>query len=419
MDPFSVFVGVAGLLGLVAKTIELSRKYVIGNKRARQAAEQLSNMLQTLQTILSQLDQHLENDTKHAFSSTSVLVTSTNACRAKLLMVHTKLTESAKQPSKRMRWPLSDGDHQETLKDLRSFVQWIQFGLTIDGSILLSKTSEEVVQVLSNQLGLFQRLSELKAEAQSTQNVLTHTHEVVVGSQTAMERRTILEWISKAKHEEKHQDIRLPRLEGTGEWSLVVDDLRDMASSGLATVAHVYLDYRDREHQSLEQMVASILHQVASAQPKLPTAVTDLYETFGKRAKTPNLQDLVQALRSATRDQAQVFLVIDALDECDAKLRRQFLNVLDSLKDSISIFVTSRPHIQEIKEAFGSTPSIEIKAHRSDLRRCISYEIEASDWRDDLDERYRNEIADKIINNTEDMYVSSSHRLTTCPSKTK
>lgn len=119
-----------------------------------------------------------------------------------------------------MRWPLSDGDHQETLKDLRSFVQWIQFGLTIDGSILLVKTSEEVVQVLSNQLGLFQRLSELNIGAQSTHDVLTHTHEVVVKSQTAMERQETLEWISKVKHEEKHQDVRLPRLDGTGAWLL-------------------------------------------------------------------------------------------------------------------------------------------------------------------------------------------------------
>ncbi|KAL8925421.1 MAG: hypothetical protein Q9208_003513 [Pyrenodesmia sp. 3 TL-2023] len=442
MDPFSAVVGVAGLLGLVAKTIELSSKYVNGNKRDREAAEELSNMLQTLESILSQLDQHLKNDTKNAFSSTSVLVTSTNACRAKLLMVHTKLAQSAKQPSKRIRWPLGDGDHQETLKDLRSFVQWIQFGLTIDGSILVSKTSEEVVQVLSNQLGLFQRLSELKIEAQSTHDVLMHTHEVVVESQTANGRQQILEWISKAKHEEKHeekhQNIRLPRLEGTGEWllqdttfqnwqiqasktpsilwchgipgsgksvlaSLVVDHLRDMASRNFAIVAHVYFDYRDREHQSVEQIVASILHQVASALPELPTAVTTLYKTFRWQHKTAKLQDLVQALISAARDQPMTFLVIDALDECDTKLRRQFLSVLDSLKDSTSIFVTSRSHIQDIKQAFWSTPRIEIKAHRSDLRRCISYEIEASDWRDDLDERYRNEIADKVINNTEDM----------------
>lgn len=176
-----------------------------------------------------------------------------------------------------------------------------------------------------------------------------------------------------------------------------------MASNDPAIVAHVYFDYRDRGNQSLEQIVASILQQVASALPILPTAVTTFHEMFGRQCKTAKLQDFVQALMSAARDSPKVFLVIDALDECHTKLRRQLFNVLDCLKDSISIFVTSRSHIQDIKQAFGSTPSIEIKAHHSDLRRCISYEIEASDWKDDLNESYRNEIVDKIISNTEDM----------------
>ncbi|KAL8897576.1 MAG: hypothetical protein Q9207_007148 [Kuettlingeria erythrocarpa] len=440
MDPFSVIVGVAGLLGLVAKTIELTRSYVHGSKSARKAAEELSHMLQTLQSILSQLDKHLKNDTSNAFSNTSVLVTSTNACRVKLLMVHTKLTESAKQPTRLMRWPLNDDDHQQTVKDLRSFVQWIQFGLTIDGSILMSRTSEEVVQVLSNQLGLFERLSELKLGADSTHDVLTHTHEVVVKYQTAMERREVLEWVSKVKHEDKHQEIRLPRLDGTGQWlledttfqdwrvqsskppnvlwchgipgsgksilaSLVVDYLRDMAPIDPAIVAYVYFDYRDRENQSVEQIVASILQQVAGSQPTLPTAVVNLYDLFGKRGKTANLQDLTQALVSVARDQPKVFLVIDALDECDVNLRREFLNVLGSLTDNISMFVTGRSHVQDVVRAFGNTPSIEIKAHRSDLWSCITHEIQASDWQDDLDERYRNDVADKIINNAEDMFL--------------
>lgn len=220
MDPFSLAVGVAGLLGLVGKIIELTSKYTKGVKHAAAAASELLDTLETLGSVLSRLDGLLKDDTKQAFPSTSALATSINACRNKLIVVHTKLEETAKHPSKRLLWPLSSNNHQETLRDLRTCAQWIQFALTIDGSTLMAKTSDEVVQVLGNQLDMFHRVGSLETNVHTTHKVVVDTHRKIVDLDAASRRGKILDWISNDKAEQKHHEIRLPRLTGTGAWLL-------------------------------------------------------------------------------------------------------------------------------------------------------------------------------------------------------
>lgn len=220
MDPFSITVGVAGLLVLVSETIKLSRDYVKGVRHATEAANELLDVLEILHSTLYRLDEFLSNHTKNAFSNTSVLFKSTDACKNKLVTLQAKLQGSARQPLQRLRWPLNSRSHQETLEEIRAFTQWIQFGLTIDGSILLSKTSDEVVEVLSKQLAMIHRLGQLETHAQSTHKVVVDTHRSIADLTAASEREKILDWISKDKPEQKHHDIRLPRLTGTGQWLL-------------------------------------------------------------------------------------------------------------------------------------------------------------------------------------------------------
>lgn len=220
MDPFSLSVGVAGLLTLTAKTIRAARSYCQEAKHAKEAASELLAELDVLYFNLSQLDQLLKRDARNSFSNTSVLTTSTHGCKEKLSLLYDKLEKAAAHPMHRFLWPLNSDDHQKTLQELRAFVQWIQFALTLDGSSLLAKTSTEVIDVLQHQLRMFQMLDQANTRAE-------HTHGTVIDIQTTLrtsdeskERENILHWISSAKSSQKHHDVRLPRVEGTGEWLL-------------------------------------------------------------------------------------------------------------------------------------------------------------------------------------------------------
>ncbi|CAL8581268.1 hypothetical protein XPA_006968 [Xanthoria parietina] len=386
---------------------------------------------------LSQLDNLLRRHTGAAFSSTSVLTTSTHACRNKLDMLHDKLERAAEHPLHRLRWPLSSDEHQKTLGELRAFAQWIQFALTIDGSSLLAKTSTEVIDVLSKQLQMFQLLDQVDTRTALTNNTVMDLQHVVRTSDVSRERESILKWLSNAKPSQKHHDVRLPRVAGTGGWlleestfkkwrdaeenllwcygiqgsgksilaSLVIDHLSHTFPSHQVVVAHTYFDYRDQHHQSVEQTIASLLKQVASGLPKMPAAVANLYQKYGKQKQTPQLQDLVQALSSSCGEYNAVYIVIDALDEYESKSRKGLLNLLYELKDYAKVFVSSRPYPEEIRKAFGRTPQIEIKAHSTDLELYINRQIEDSDIVDDINDTFRKQLVSKIVQSAQEMFL--------------
>lgn len=220
MDPFSLAAGVAGLVTLVAKITKLVTNYFHGVRRAIEAANELLDELNALRLTLNHLENLLRNDKKDAFSSTSILVKSTDACSNKLTMLHSKLQDNVKQPLQKLRWPLNASFHHEILQHIRNYTQSIHFALTLDGSVLLSKTFEEVVEVLSNQVGVVEHLKQLQSGANYTHTIAKDTRQIVQNLDAASKREEILDWISLAKPEQKHYEMRLRRLEGTGQWLL-------------------------------------------------------------------------------------------------------------------------------------------------------------------------------------------------------
>lgn len=99
-------------------------------------------------------------------------------------------------------------------------------------------------------------------------------------------------------------------------------------------------------------------------------------------------------------DHQQVYLIIDALDECEAtKERRSLLPLLETLPHGFTrLFVTSRPNNEDIVRTFGKVPIITISASESDLSQYISEKI---------DEIEREEIVDRLTAELREDIVSS------------
>ena len=165
----------------------------------------------------------------------------------------------------------------------------------------------------------------------------------------------------------------------------------------------MYFDYQEQENETLENTIASLLQQVVSALPKVPTGVTALYQKFGKQKQSPTLRELVHALSLSCREYEVVYIIIDALDECESKCRAGLLSLLNDLKKYAKLFVTSRPYPDNIREAFNCGPQIEIKAHSPDLERYISEQIRSSDMSDEIDDTFRAEMVTKIVRSAQDM----------------
>ena len=234
------------------------------------------------------------------FDNTSVLVSSTSACRNQLTILHEKLDGSSGRPWSRLKWPLNSKEHQETIEQLRVFAESIQFALTVDGCALLSKTSSEVVDTLKHQLETIQLVESIGHQTLLIERSLQEQGQADRTDRAANEREKVLDWVCTINHEQKHHDLRLPRVDGTGEWfldipeyrrwrdephlhsnvlwcqgiqgsgksvltSLVIDQLKERLADATVAIAHFYLDYRDQETQSAEDVIASLLKQVALA----------------------------------------------------------------------------------------------------------------------------------------------------------
>lgn len=222
MDPFSLAVGITGLVGLVGKVIKISTVFVKEAKRGQEAAAELLKELEVLSFNLQRLDVLLRttDQLRGQFSDTSVLVSSTSACRTKLTILHDKLSRANNSRLGRLMWPLDAKEQHEATETIRAYAQCCQFSLTISGCMLLSNTSAEVQKILTQQLETFQLLEKLDSQTRSMERSLLEQAQIQTESHAAGERRAVLDWISRPDHEEAHHDVRSQRLEGTGEWFL-------------------------------------------------------------------------------------------------------------------------------------------------------------------------------------------------------
>ena len=188
--------------------------------------------------------------------------------------------------------------------------------------------------------------------------------------------------------------------------SHIIDILRDKRANEDFAIAFLYFDYRDQTSQSPENMVASLVRQVAENKPSIPSPVMGLYSKFGSQSKNPQLEDLERTLMMTCLDFEQTFIIIDALDECDeSNHRRVFLGVLErmSKRRDIRLLLTSRPHPQDIRNALKSGLQICIEANDMDLRAYLSDQLDSSGATDFIDNAFKAEIIERITNGAQKM----------------
>ena len=227
MDPFSLAAGIIGIVGLTAQTLQVTSAFAHEARHGKEEAAELLNELTVLHFNLSRLDQFLRSASGGPqFQDTSVLVSSSYSYRDKLKVLREKLDVARKSRLTPFRWPLNNTEHRQTVDELRAYAQCVQFSLSVNGCALLSKTSGEVVDVLRHQLEAVQLLETVSHRTLSSKQALENQAQILQNHHAAEEREKILNWISTVKHEQKHHDIRLPRVRGTGEWFLELNEFK-------------------------------------------------------------------------------------------------------------------------------------------------------------------------------------------------
>lgn len=152
----------------------------------------------------------------------------------------------------------------------------------------------------------------------------------------------------------------------------------------------------------------SLLKQLAERQPSLPVAVKELYNQHKTERTQPFLDEISKSLRAVTTLYSRIFLIIDALDECQVSnsCRKIFLSEMFSLQANygVNLFTTSR-FIPEITTKFQGSISLEIRASKEDIGRYLQAHMRHLTLFDDWNQQLQDEIKVEISDAVDGMYV--------------
>ena len=257
------------------------------------------------------------------------------------------------------------------------------------------------------------------------------------------EHDTILNWLTRIDYAPQQNDYIRRRQPGTGQWlldsaefqtwlytskqtlfcpgipgagktiltSIVINDLYNKFQNDTTIgIAYIYCNFRRQDEQKLEELLASLLKELTRYQPSLLGVVKDLYDRHKDNRTRPSFDDISRALQSVASMYSRVFIVVDALDECQVSddCRSRLLSEVFNLqtKAGANVFATTR-FIPEITEKFEGSTTLKVHARDEDIRSYLDGHMKTlpSFVRGDPD--LRGEIKTKIVGAVEGMYVHS------------
>ena len=136
--------------------------------------------------------------------------------------------------------------------------------------------------------------------------------------------------------------------------SAIVEDIRTLQRSGLASLAFFYCDFRDDQKKDLRGLLSSLLVQLGGQSDAYSTILSDFYVTHGRGSQHASDSELLGCLRDmlSLPGQATAHIVINALDECPVTTglpspREKVLGLVEELVNfhlpNLCICVSSRP----------------------------------------------------------------------------
>ncbi|KAL6866513.1 hypothetical protein ACO1O0_002624 [Amphichorda felina] len=248
-----------------------------------------------------------------------------------------------------------------------------------------------------------------------------------------------LEWITRADYARQQSDHIARRQEGTGQWlldskefqawvktskqtlfcpgipgagktiltSIVVQNLfaRFKNEQGVG-IAYVYCNFRLQDEQRAQDLLASLLKQLTQKQSSLPEAVKSLYKNH-KDGTRLSFDEVSRTLHTVAALYSRVFIIVDALDECQpSNNRSRFLTEILALqsKCGANIFTTSR-FIPEITSRFRDSMLVEIRASNADVERYLQGHMGHLPSFVRRNQQLQDEIKIKISESVDGMYV--------------
>ena len=192
----------------------------------------------------------------------------------------------------------------------------------------------------------------------------------------------------------------------------MIERLRDQAKESDIAVVGLYCDFLAQQEQTVTSIMGAILKQLVGS-GDIPAGVREAFEK-GKRVfggRGPLLGELMRMLRIAIASLHQVFICIDAIDECLPKHLPDFLGSLSDIVREFPrtrIFITGRPDVGgDIQRYFTGVVVIPISPNTDDIRNYLEMRLDRHDEPEAMDDGLRAGIVRIILDKMSDMSVAS------------
>ncbi|KAF2647459.1 hypothetical protein K491DRAFT_643989, partial [Lophiostoma macrostomum CBS 122681] len=107
---------------------------------------------------------------------------------------------------------------------------------------------------------------------------------------------------------------------------------------------YFFFDFNDKEKQDPEKMLRSLLCQLSQQCIKIPPSLETLFFSCESGQRQPSAHGLLDTLRQMILELPQVYILLDALDEC--LLRTDLMDILETIAgwrlQNLHVLVTSR-----------------------------------------------------------------------------
>jgi len=302
---------------------------------------------------------------------------------------------------------------RELVSDLRDRLALAVQVLQLDVSIT-SQTTLTQINARTKELAMWSMAIEHSVGHIQSQNLAIGDRlDSVLDGQQANMFREIIKWLSPSDPISNHHAARRKHQDHTGSWlldsarysewksserrhlwlhgkagcgktvlcSTVVQDIySSYGSDDSVGCAMFYLTFSDQHKQSYEDLLKSLVAQMCWKEPGF-AKLRHVYER--PNATLPGPDTLEDMVVSSANQFTQVFLLLDALDECpeDDGARSDLLEGLQRLSDSVptlKLFATSRSltEIQTVMEEMGADAvSIDVGLANADIRTYVDEQL--------------------------------------------
>jgi hypothetical protein len=126
--------------------------------------------------------------------------------------------------------------------------------------------------------------------------------------------------------------------------STILEDLLQPSDSGSTNmVVYFYFDFNDVQKQNAEMMLRSLVVQLSDQAVDVPANLAALCYSYAEKGQ-PSLDALLQVTRRTIQELSQVYIMLDALDEC--MQRAELMEILETIAGwklkNVHLIMTSR-----------------------------------------------------------------------------